>query len=115
MPTDSITCPEENSRIRTAIKKFEHIMLVPKVHNVYNVYTKGECPTPVCPVQTHCVKLWCNMTVYCCLLSDKINPWQVYKESINKQTLSQSHLLQAKALMKMYPELMKTLRSYRFT
>ena len=44
MPTDSIICPEENSRISTAIRKFEHIMLVPKIHNAYNVYTKGEYP-----------------------------------------------------------------------
>ena len=47
MPTDSITCPEESSKISTAIRKFEHSMLVPKIHNVYNVYTKGEYPTPV--------------------------------------------------------------------
>ena len=38
MPTDSITCPEENS-ISAAIRKFEHLMLAPKVHNVYNVAT----------------------------------------------------------------------------
>ena len=47
MPTDSITCPEENSRISTAIRKLKHIMLVPEVHNVCNVYTKEEYPTPV--------------------------------------------------------------------
>ena len=101
MPTDSITCLEENSGISTAISKFEHIMFVPKVHNVYNVYMKGKCPTPVYPVQTHCIKLWCNKTVFCCLLLDKINAWQVHKESVNNQSLSQSHLLQATALMKM--------------
>ena len=98
MPTDFITCPEENSRISTAIRKFKPIMLVPKIHNVYNVYTKEEYPTLV---QTHYVKLLCNIIVHCCLLSDKINTWQVYKESVNNQTLSQSHLLQAKALIKM--------------
>ena len=52
MPTDSITCPEKNSRISTAIRKFKHIMLVPKVHNVYNVYTKEEYLTP--PVAMPC-------------------------------------------------------------
>ena len=85
MPTDSITCSEENSRIGTDINKFEHIMLVPKVQNEYNVYTKGECPTPIYPVQTHCIKLLCNITVYCCLLLDKIYTWQFTKEvSITK-------------------------------
>ena len=59
--------------------KIGNFIMLPIVHNIY---TEGECPTLVYPVQTHCIKLWCNISVYSCLLSDKINTTK--KVSINK-------------------------------
>ena len=44
-----------------------------------------------------------------CLFLDKINTWQVHNDSADKPTLSQSRLLKANTLMKMYPESVKTL------
>ena len=90
--TDSITCPEQNSKISRAISKFKYTTLVWRVHNIHILYTEGECPTPVCPVQAHCIKLWCNISIYSCLFWDKINTWQVYKKvSVNKHWLKATY------------------------
>ena len=59
--------------------------LVCVLARVHNICKERECPTSVCPVQTHCVKSWCNTSAYSWFFSDKIDTWWARKESVNDQ------------------------------
>ena len=60
---------------------------------VHNIYKERESPTPVCPVQTHCVKLWHNISVYSCLFSDKLYTSGAHKQTVNDQRPSKRCLV----------------------
>ena len=46
----------------------------------------------VCPVLTHCIKLWCNISIYSCLFSDKSNTCKFTKEVlINKHQIKAAY------------------------
>ena len=59
---------------------------------VHNIFTEEECPAPICPGQTHCVKLWCNILYTLVYYWIKWTPGKYTKNvSINKHQIKAAY------------------------